>query len=326
MPYKHNQRKRRHFNKPNFSLKNYAQYNQSLKSRGRIDIWLSKEILDNWQFSERHYDGTGSTVKYRDETIEACHYLRMVFKQPLRQAQGFIENLLLLLGRPHLQCPNYSVLSKRLSTLGLTTPRFKKFERLDEEIVAIAIDSTGLKQYGRDEWHQEKHKVDGKRSWKKAHLAVRFDHIIESAVMTGKEVMDDQVLDDICKQIITDIEHVTADKMYDTNAVYSVLDAHFPNADIVIPPKDNTFADAHHHPKRMSNLVAHTALGPMHWQKKKGYGRRNVSETAMQRYKKIIGNKLHSRKTANQNQEMLLGCSILNRFTHLGMPDSYRVA
>ncbi|MEH6534666.1 MAG: hypothetical protein V7735_25500, partial [Photobacterium frigidiphilum] len=44
------------------------------------------------------------------------------------------------------------------------------------------------------------------------------------------------------------------DKMYDTNAVYQTLEDHFPNAEIVIPPKDNTFADEVNHPKRMSNL------------------------------------------------------------------------
>lgn len=116
------------------------------------------------------------------------------------------------------------------------------------------------------------------------------------------------------------------DKMYDTNAVFQTIEDHFPDADIVIPPKDNIFADEVHHPKRMSNLVAFFALGDIGWQKQRQYGRRNVSETAMQRYKKIIGNQLHSRDFKNQRQEMLIGCSILNRFTHFGMPNSYRVA
>ena len=326
MPNKHNHRKRHHFKKAVYRISNSAQYTNSLRNRGRIDIWLYEDILNNWQFDERSYDGTGSSVKYPNSTIEACHHLRMVFKLPLRQTQGFIDNLLLLFGRPHLRCPDYTLLSKRLNTLGNTTPRFKNNERMDSNIVAIAIDSTGLKRFGRDEWHQEKHKVDGKRSWMKAHFAVRTDHVIDAAVMTGKDVMDDQVVGALCEQITAAIGHVTADKMYDTNAVYQALDSHSPNAEIVIPPKDNTFADNRHHSKRMSNLIECSAAGIMNWQKRRHYGRRNVSETAMQRYKKIIGNKLHSRKLKNQSQEMLLGCSILNRFTHLGMPNSYRVA
>ncbi|MGF1877426.1 hypothetical protein L4D77_19160 [Photobacterium frigidiphilum] len=114
--------------------------------------------------------------------------------------------------------------------------------------------------------------------------------------------------------------------MYDTNAVYQTLEAHFPNAEIVIPPKDNTFADEIHHSKRMSNLIGCFALGIIGWQSVRQYGKRNISETAMQRYKKIVGNTLHCRKIENQSKEMLLGCSILNRFTQLGMPNSYRVA
>ena len=89
---------------------------------------------------------------------------------------------------------------------------------------------------------------------------------------------------------------ITADKMYDTDTVFKTLDAYFPLADIVIPPKNNTFADESHHPKRMTNLINYCALGVTRWQRYKHYGRRNVSETAMQRYKKIIGPKLHSRK------------------------------
>ncbi|WP_245905368.1 hypothetical protein [Photobacterium lipolyticum] len=55
--------------------------------------------------------------------------------------------------------------------------------------------------------------------------------------------------------------------MYDTNAVYQTLEDHFPDAEIVIPPKDNTFADEVHHPKRMSNLIGCFALGIIGWQR-----------------------------------------------------------
>ncbi|MFA0141325.1 hypothetical protein FCV44_02665 [Vibrio kanaloae] len=39
--------------------------------------------MENWQNVERVYDGDGSSPKYPDSTIIACHYLRLVFKQPL---------------------------------------------------------------------------------------------------------------------------------------------------------------------------------------------------------------------------------------------------
>ena len=84
MPFKHTQSKRHHFKKHTYRQFNYAEYNQSLRDRGRIDIWLSDEIIKNWQSEQRTYDGTGSSPQYPDSTLIACHYLRLVFKQPLR--------------------------------------------------------------------------------------------------------------------------------------------------------------------------------------------------------------------------------------------------
>ena len=326
MPHKLNLSKRHHFKKHTYRQSDYGEYNQSLRDRGRIDIWLSDEIMDNWQSEHRTYDGTGSSPKFPDSTIVTCHYLRLIFKQPLRQTQGFIDSLLKEMGHTALACPDYSSLSKRLSRLGFKAPAFKFTDKPDEGLAAIAIDSTGLKEFGKGEWHQEKHRINAKRSWKKAHFGVGDNHIIHAAALTEKSTMDFQVLDELCEQIDIEVEHISADKMYDTDNVYDTLSEAFPEAAIIIPPKDNVYANDAHHSKRMSNLVSYSALGPMRWQKEKGYGKRNVSENVMHRYQSIIGLKLHSRDFNNQQQEMMLGASILNRFSQLGMPDSYRVA
>ncbi|WP_305840007.1 hypothetical protein [Photobacterium leiognathi] len=110
--------------------------------------------------------------------------------------------------------------------------------------------------------------------------------------------MDFQVVGELCEQVDVEIDHVSADKMHDTDDVYDVLTSEFPESDIAIPPKENLYVDDAHNAKRMSNLVAYFALGP----------------------------KLHSRDFENQQQEMMLAASILNRFTQLGMSESYRAA
>jgi len=46
----------------------------------------------------------------------------------------------------------------------------------------------------------------------------------------------------------------------------------------------------------------------------------------MFRFKQIFTDKLQSRKQDNQFQEMIIKCAALNRMTHLGMPNSYKVA
>ena len=56
------------------------------------------------------------------------------------------------------------------------------------------------------------------------------------------------------------------------------------------------------------------------------YGKQNYGELAMQRYTRIIGNRLHSKDIERQKNEVIIGASILNKFTAIGMPISQRVA
>ena len=46
----------------------------------------------------------------------------------------------------------------------------------------------------------------------------------------------------------------------------------------------------------------------------------------MLRFKKILGDQLASRKTANQVAEARIKAQILNRMTHFGMAESYKVS
>ena len=68
------------------------------------------------------------------------------------------------------------------------------------------------------------------------------------------------------------------------------------------------------------------AKGRMGWQKAVGYGRRSHAETAMFRYKAVIGSSLHARTLPAQKTEAKVACSVLNRMTRLGMPVSQRSA
>ena len=51
----------------------------------------------------------------------------------------------------------------------------------------------------------------------------------------------------------------------------------------------------------------------------------SLVETAMFRYKIIIGRRLQARTLSNQKTEAKIGCNVLNRMTGLGMPASARV-
>ena len=62
------------------------------------------------------------------------------------------------------------------------------------------------------------------------------------------------------------------------------------------------------------------------WYKIRKYGLQNYAELSMQRYKKVIGAKMHSRNLARQKNEAVIAASVINKFTTLGMPDSKKVA
>lgn len=247
-----------------------------------------------------------------------------MYKLPLRQSQGFIHSIFELMGL-ELCCPDYSCLLKRLSELNIDVPGYRKTDKTDEDIAALAIDSKGLKRFGRDEWHQEKHKVSANRSWRKLPIAVDGNHIIHASVLTDRFVSDDNAVPDLIIQIDTKaVKQVTGDGAYDKNLVYELLSEKFIDAEIIIPPDRDAVYSNKNHVQRNRNLQEIKTFGRMNWQRIRSDGNRNYSELSIQRYKKIIGNKLHAREFSRQKNESMLGCGILNKMTGLGMPMSYR--
>ena len=77
---------------------------------------------------------------------------------------------------------------------------------------------------------------------------------------------------------------------------------------------------------RNQNIEKIKANGRMQWQKECQYGRRNLSELAVQRYQRILGDSMHARAMERQKNEAMIGCGVINKMTGLGMPISHRTA
>ena len=129
---------------------------------------------------------------------------------------------------------DYTILSKRLKVLKIKAPRYTRNSKMCGNIAAIALDTTGLKRLGRDEWHVEKHKVS---SWRKAHFGIDENHYVQAAVPTDRFTHDDEVVDDLLKQIDRKVEQYTGDGAYHETPIYDKLLAHSPATDTVIPPE-----------------------------------------------------------------------------------------
>ena len=66
------------------------------------------------------------------------------------------------------------------------------------------------------------------------------------------------------------------------------------------------------------------SLGRMGWQEVTGYGRRALVETAMGRYKSLIGDRMRSRGDAARRTEAVVGTAVLNRMLDAARPNSVR--
>ena len=100
------------------------------------------------------------------------HEICQIFKLPLRQCQGFV-NALFKMMKLDLRSPSFSTLSKRLKTLCLKQPVSRLAHRNGCDVKMIAIDPSGLKCYGQDEWVREKYgEISEKRNWHKFHVSV----------------------------------------------------------------------------------------------------------------------------------------------------------
>lgn len=325
MPNKYPNKKGWNVPKQKYKLTNWSDYNAALRRRGDITVWFSEEAIAQWYVTDRIYDGTGTPLLYTDFAIIMCHEIRQVFRLPLRQCQGFIDSLFRLMGLS-LSCPDFSVLSKRLKALNIKTPRYKKTDKPDDGIHAIAIDSTGLKRFGRGEWHQEKYELSRKASWRKLHAAVNQSHYIEACDLTDRFSPDESSIESLLSQVVDPIEHFSGDSAYDKNTVYDAVIEHSPEANVVIGPRKDAIVKNKAALLRNRNVQEIKEHGRMVWQKKREYGRRNLSEIAMLRYQKILGDSMHARDFERQKQEAMIGCGVLNKMTSLGMPISYRSA
>ena len=108
MPHKLNAKGRRHIPLARYRVRNWRAYNEGLRNRGSLTIWISQEALVAWRAPKRTTRG-GQTV-YSDAAIEMARTLRSAFGLALRQTEGLLISVLQLL-KVDLAVPDYSTLA-----------------------------------------------------------------------------------------------------------------------------------------------------------------------------------------------------------------------
>ncbi len=309
--------------KPLYRVKNWLDYDKALVQRGSITFWLTGDFEKEWRHTGEKQ--RGSQFDYSGQAILVMLTMKEVFHLTNRQTEGFMRSLFALM-KVNLRVPDHSTLSKRGKDLKVNLPK-KSSQRLN-----IVMDSTGLKIYGEGEWKVRQHGVLRRRTWRKLHVGANPDDgEIQAVILTENSVSDGDAVETLLQQIEQEIDKFAADSAYDKRKVYDSLNAHSPEVDILIPPRKNARIWKHGNTKtqrlkRDENLRSIRKQGRQEWKRQSGYRVRSLAETTIFRLKTIFGDELSARLIENQTTQALVRCAALNSMTHLGMPQSYKVA
>lgn len=247
--------------------------------------------------------------------------LQEIYHLPLRATEGLLASVIKMLG-VKVVVPDHTTLCRRRKVLAVSLPR-----RAQSEPLHLVVDSTGIKVYGEGEWKVRQHGYSKRRTWRKLHLgADEATGEVVAAVVSTNNFTDGQVLPDLLDQIEDELKQVSGDGGYDKRNCYDALRAK--GARAVIPPQKNAKIWQHGNSQaerlvRDENLRAIRQQGRAAWKRESGYHRRSLSETQMFRMKTIFSARVSARNFAGQATQLLVRCAVLNRMTHLGMPDSY---
>ncbi len=308
--------------KPLYRVENWSEYEKALVQRGSIMFWLSEDLEKVWLYAGKKQ--RGSQFDYSDKAIEMMLTLKEIFHLTNRGVEGFVRSVFRMM-KINLSVPDHSTLSKRGKDLKINLPR-KTSQSLN-----IVMDSSGLKIYGEGEWKVRMHGVSKRRTWRKLHVGANPDDgEIQAVLLSGNNIGDDAAVEVLLKQIEQDIINFAADGAYDKRKVYDCLNTHSPDVNILIPPRKNARIWKHGNTKaerlkRDENIRSIRKHGRKEWKKDSGYHVRSLAETTMFRLKTIFGDALSTRLLETQTTQALVRCAALNKMTHLGMPQSYKV-
>jgi hypothetical protein len=318
MPHKFNDANRDKFEKARYRVTNASEYNESLRRRGDLTIWVADDVAKNWSSPRRKT--RGGQPLYSDLAIEICLTLRVVFRLPLRQTQGFMRSIVKLM-ELDLPVPDYSTLSRRGKGLKIVQQR-----QASDKPIALIVDSTGLQIHGGTDWCTEKH--DGKKprkTWRKLHIGLDPETgDIVASELTTEHVGDETALPGLLAKADAEVERFLADGAYDGQGVYECLASKYgPDIELIIPPPKNAVLGGN--PQRDKHIKDIAKHGRMKWQTDIGYTQRSVIEAQIGRWKEVIGGSLQARDFDNQICEVSIGSKVLNRMTELGRAKSERV-
>lgn len=298
---------------------NWKSYNDALRRRGSLLIWLDKDMT--WLANRAGRPGCPPV--FSDAAIQFCLMVKVLFGLPLRQTTGMVASILKMAGLDW-PVPDFSTLSRRQKTLAVQISSRRAPGPLN-----LLVDSTGIKFLGDGEWLARKHGTHRRRQYRKVHLAMdTATGDIRAVEFTSSRDGDSPVLPDLLDQIPPDeqIGTVIGDGAFDTRRCHTaILDR---GGTAVIPIRKNGRLWKEDCPAacaRNDILRATRRFGRANWKQWSGYHARSRIEARM-RCLKSFGERIASRDPDRQTAEVHIRIALMNRFNALGTAEIKRVA
>ena len=303
-----------------YKVRNWPQYNESLKKRGSLSIWISEDAIEKWR-SPKDPHFIGAPQQYSDDAILCMMALKVVYNLPYRQLVGFVFSIFALM-KIVLKIPHFTTVAARARSLG---KHFKKLSKVCPK--DLVFDSSGFKIYGEGEWKVRQHGKQKRRRWKKFHIGVcPRTHEIIVAEVTELETADCEIGPMLLKKAPRSVKRAIGDGAYDTWNCYEA--AYKSGQRLIVPPREGAVLNEGSEPwlKDRNDVICQMiGLGNDEeaiklWKKLVGYHERSLVETSFSRLKGIFGSKLFSKCIDSQEVELNLKTHVMNIMTRQGMP------
>ena len=304
---------------PRYRTTNWKSYNDALKQRGSLLIWLDKEMV--WRAPKA--GSNGRPPVFSDGAIQFCLMVKILFGLPLRQTTGMVASILSM-AELDWPVPDFSTLSRRQKTITVQIPSRRAAGPLN-----LLVDSTGIKFLGDGEWLARKHGSHRRRQYRKVHLAMdTATGDVRAVAFTSSDKGDSPVLPDLLDQFPPDeqIGTVTGDGAFDTRRCHTAILERGGTAVIPIRRNGRRWKEDCPAAKARNDILRATQrLGRAIWKRWSGYHARSRIEARM-RCLKSFGERIASRDPDRQTAEIHIRVALMNRFNALGTAEIERVA
>ena len=329
-----NKHKTTHNHNTTKKIKNWPEYNKSLKNRGNLSVFISESLIKDGNLIIPAKTGRpGRPMEYTNELIEFVLTVRELFHMPLRQVTGFVEFLFKMMGLSG--SPDYTTVSKRMPGIKVRYQRKINQSINSNNGIVMLIDSSGFKVFGEGEWKVRKHGANKRRTWRETHIALDYaTRDIIGFINTSSHTHDNTQLKPLLEQVIHrggyKVKTIIGDGAYEAKDNYKLVTKF--HASIIAPPqknavchydlKDGELIDISGYKERNKVIRDIMRAGGLEsWKEQIDYHRRSLVENAFYRWKTIFSDHLKSRKKETQYIEQCLRAKIINKFNELGLPE-----